>query len=312
MSDKLTGVILAAGRGNRIQPLNLLRPKPLLPVANKPIMQYQIEAMRGLGISDIVLVVGYLQEEVRRYFGEGEALGVRLHYAEQREAIGIAHAVGLLEDEIHTPFLLCLGDIFMEADDLGSMVRIFNERQAGAVLAVKREPVPEFIRRNFAVVTRPDGTVERVIEKPRHLVNDLKGCGIYLFSLAIFDAIRRTPRTAQRDEYEITNAIQILIDDGYPVYPAEVITWDMNITIARDLLECNCRQLARLGQNVLAGAGAEIHPGAKLKNVVVGNRARITAPVELCDCLVLDEVCLATPGRHERAIFTADAVLDCL
>ena len=87
-------------------------------------------------------------------------------------------------------------------------------------MATKEESDPEVIRRNFSLNLREDGTVARVIEKPRYTSNHLKGVGLYLFDTAIFDAVRRTPRTAMRDEYELTDSIQVFIDDGHPVRPA--------------------------------------------------------------------------------------------
>lgn len=286
-ASEFGGVILAAGVGSRIKPLSLSMPKPLLPVGNKPIMQYQIEEMKAVGIRDIVIVVGHLKDKIISYFGDGRRLGVRLAYVEQREALGIAHAVGQLEGFVQKPFLLWLGDIFFLPKDIGRMLREFRDRRACAVLAVKEEPDPERIRKNFAVLLHESGMVKRVVEKPRYLSSRLKGCGIYLFDLAIFDAIRRTPRTAMRDEYEITNSIQILIEDGFPVYPADVIEWDMNITFASDLLLCNRLQLRRVGASKIIHPTARIHPGAKVKGSVIGENVVIARPVRIEDSVVL-------------------------
>ena len=311
MTQTLTGVILAAGKGSRIQPLNLYMPKPLLPVCNKPIIQYQLEDMRRIGVRDVILVVGHLKEEIISYFGDGSALGLKIRYVEQQQTLGIAHAVAQLESQVDLPFILFLGDIFLVPKDLQVMERMFWERRAGAVLAVKREPNPEYIRRNFAVILHASGTVTRVIEKPRYLTNDLKGCGVYIFDLSIFDAIRRTPRTAQRDEYEITNSIQILIDDGFPVYPAEVIEWDMNITFACDLLECNRSQLQRLGQLCLVGQDAQIHPGATIQGSVLGDDVVVEHPILVKDSLVFSGTRITATQPVERMVLTPELSMDC-
>lgn len=311
MSQKLLGVVLAAGKGSRIQPLNLYMPKPLLPVCNKPIIQYQLQDMARIGVEDVIIVVGHLKEEIISYFGNGSFLGLRIRYVEQREALGIAHAVAQLENEVDSPFILFLGDIFLVPKNLQAMERMFWERRAGAVLAVKREKNPEYIRRNFAVILHASGTVTRVIEKPRYLTNNLKGCGVYIFDLAIFDAIRRTPRTAQRDEYEITNSIQILIDDGYPVYPAEVIDWDMNITFACDLLECNRNQLKRLGEPYLVGPHARIDPGAVLQGSVLGAGVTVDRPIVIKDSLVFPAVHINQSQDIERMLLTPDLAIHC-
>jgi len=311
LTQKLLGVILAAGKGSRIQPLNLYLPKPLLPVCNKPIIQYQLEDMRNIGVRDVIIVVGHLKEEIISYFGDGSSLGLRIRYVEQQETLGIAHAVAQLEHVVDSPFILFLGDIFLVPKDLQSMERMFWERRAGAVLAVKREKNPEYVRRNFAVILHASGTVTRVIEKPRYVTSDLKGCGVYIFDLAIFDAIRRTPRTAQRDEYEITNSIQILIDDGFPVYPAEVIDWDMNITFACDLLECNCNQLQRLAKPYLIGENTTIHPGAILEGSVLGDNVTVEHPIKIKDSLILSGSRVTSTQDLQRMLITPEVSIEC-
>ncbi len=311
MSQRLLGVILAAGKGSRIQPLNLYLPKPLLPVCNKPIIQYQLEDMRDIGVQEVIIVVGHLKEEIISYFGDGAALGLRIRYVEQKETLGIAHAVAQLENEVNSPFILFLGDIFLVPKNLQVMERMFWERRAGAVLAVKREENPEYVRRNFAVILHASGTVTRVIEKPRYVTTDLKGCGVYIFDLAIFDAIRRTPRTAQRDEYEITNSIQILIDDGYPVYPAEVIEWDMNITFACDLLECNRSQLRRLGKPHLIGRDVRMPAGVTLERSVVGDGVTLDTAIAVRDSLIFSGVRVSADDDIECMLLTPDVSIDC-
>lgn len=287
------GVILAAGVGTRIRPLSLSIPKPLLPVCNKPIIQYQIEEMKKIGIEDIIIVVGHLKNKIREYFKDGKKFGVNISYVEQKEALGIAHAVGQLENYIQRPFLLWLGDIFFIPKNIDLFLRVYKEKQACAVLAVKKENDYQLLKKNFAVLLDEIGRVKRVIEKPRYLHNNamnLKGCGIYLFDLNIFDAIRRTPRTAMRDEYEITNSIQILIEDGFEVYPAEVIQWDMNITYAADLLSCNQFELKLLAKNSVIGDNCKIHPKAEIRHSAIGNNVKIKYPIRIENSAILDDV----------------------
>ena len=172
---------------------------------------------------------------------------------EQEKRLGIAHAVGQLEAYINRPFLLFLGDIFFELKDLRALFDGLEAQGASAVLAVREETDPDAVKRNFSVILREDGTVRRVIEKPRQLPNMLKGCGLYLFDLAIFDAIRHTPRTAMRDEYELTDSIQILIDYDYPVRVAPIVDWDINVTYIGDLIRCSTHVLRKSGVSHLIG-----------------------------------------------------------
>lgn len=303
-NKKIVGAILAAGKGNRIKPLNLEFPKPLLPVCNQPIMAYHIQEMKDLGIKEVYIVIGHLGTKIKRYFGTGKKLGIKITYVKQKERLGIAHAVGQLEKHIKYPFLLYLGDIFYVSRNLKKMVTIFRKNGAGGVLAVKKEKDPELIKRNFSPIMGKGNRVKRVIEKPRYISNDFKGCGIYLFDLPIFDAIRNTPRTAMRDEYEITNSIQLLIDYGYPVYAAEVVSWDMNITFAQDLLECNLEQLKRLKKRKLIDSTAKIKDPKLVKNSVIGAGVVITQPISIINSVVFPGVKINKGGEILNSIVT--------
>lgn len=308
--DDITGVILSAGLGTRIKPLSFDTPKPLLPVCNKPIMQYQIEAMKSIGINDFIIVVGYLKEKIIEYFGDGSSLGVNIRYIEQEKALGIAHAVGQLESHINGPFILFLGDIFTLHKDLNELIETFRRRNSSMVLVVKRENNPEFIKRNFAIQMDRSGAVKRVIEKPRYTFNDLKGCGIYLFDLPIFDAIRRTPRTALRDEYEITNSIQILIEDGYKVHVADVVEWDMNVTVPEDLLECNLRLLEKMPDGHVIGENVQLPKGTKIINSVIGNNVKVMSPIQISDSVILSNVSIDSDKDIKRSLISTRSVID--
>lgn len=314
---EITGVVLAAGLGSRIKPLSFDTPKPLLPVCNKPIMQYQIEAMAAIGITSVIVVVGHLKEKIIGYFGDGAWLGVRIRYIEQEKALGIAHAVGQLEPHIDGPFLLFLGDIFMIYKDLPRLLKAFDRKGASAVLVVKKEESPDAIKRNFAIQMNRNGSVKKVIEKPRYAINDMKGCGIYLFDLPVFDAIRRTPRTALRDEYELTNSIQILIEDGYKAYVADVVDWDMNVTVPEDLLECNLRFLKGSASASMIGNNVVLAPGTEVINSVIGDNVRVCRPIRICDSVILPGVSINGAGDISRRLISmhssagrgADAIL---
>lgn len=309
--DKIIGVILAAGRGARMEPFSSRYPKPVLPICNKPLLVYQIEAMREIGIEDIIIVVGYKGYEVTRILGDGEKYGVRIQYVDQESTLGIAHAVGKLERYVKSPFLLFLGDIFFFTSDLRVMVDMLEHESATCVLAVKVEEDPEAIKRNFAIMLNEDRTVRRVIEKPRYTQNKLKGCGLYLFDLPIFDAIRRTPRTAMRDEYEITESIQLLIDDYPPVRVAEVVEWDVNLTNPADLLKVNLFYLNRLAKGTVIGKDAKIHAGAHLENTVVGDRASVTHPIRITNSVIFEDACVNSESSVDGFIFTPDSTIDC-
>ncbi len=310
-TDSFVGVVLAAGHGTRMLPFSEMLPKPLLPVANETLIEKHIKCMKSLGITEILILIGHKGYEIARVLGDGSRLGVKIRYVEQTERLGIAHAVGTLEPYIDKPFLLILGDIFFRASDLGRMFRIFSEQHGGAVLAAKVEDDPLAIQKNFSITLSDDGFVTRVIEKPRYTTNKLKGVGVYLFDMTVFDAIRQTPRTAMRDEYEITHTIQVMIDNGSPVRVADAILHDVNITSPADLLRCNLGELGRLSASSLVGADASIHKGVQLVDSVVGSNVAITEPIAMKRCLVLDETRIESPSGFDGFILTPQFKIDC-
>jgi NDP-sugar pyrophosphorylase family protein len=281
------GVILAAGVGSRIRPLSVDYPKPLLPVLNKPIIEHQIESLRDARIRECFVVCGHLQDRLEEALGTGSSIGVDIRYVRQDKPLGIAHALSKVEPFVDKPFVLFLGDIFFTGVDLPRMIQLFENRGASAVLAAREEPHEEYLRRNYAVMLHESGMVRRVVEKPRHARTNLKGIGVYLFDLPIFDAVRRTPRTAMRDEYELTSSIQILLEDGYPVFHAPMTGWDMNITTIEDLWRCNRQLMQSHGCENVIGRDVDVHPGATVRDSVIGDGVSIRHPIRLSRAVVL-------------------------
>jgi dTDP-glucose pyrophosphorylase len=305
------GVILAAGRGRRMAPFSESYPKPLLPICNKPIIVHHIEIMRSLGMTELIILVGHKGFEISKVLGDGSGLGVSLRYVEQTSMLGIAHAVGCLESYIDRPFLLLLGDIFFVPGDMQSMFSRFAEQAGGAVLGTKEEFDPLAIRRNYAIQLNQEGFATRVIEKPRHATNRLKGVGIYLFDLPIFDAIRRTPRTAMRDEYEITDSIQVLIQDGYPVRPANCVIEDVNLTVPADLLRCNLVHASRTPGQSFLGANNHLNALAQIRNTILGVNVTVKHPIRIVNSLIFDNSCVDSTRDLEHFIITPETMVDC-
>ena len=180
----------------------------------------------------------------------------------------------------------------------------------GEILATAfNRDAAEAIKRNFSVILNDDQSVRRVIEKPRKVPNRLKGCGLYMFDDRIFEAVRRTPRTAMRDEYELTDSIQILIDYEYPVYTAPVVNWDINLTFIGDLIRCCTHELSKKGITSLVGERCSIAEGTTLINTVVGNDVTIEHPVTLTDCVLLDHAVLTTNDSLTRVVVSPEAIL---
>ena len=311
LGTKFVGAILAAGHGARMQPFSERYPKPLLPVCNKPVIAHQIEIMRSLGIREVVILVGHKGYEIARVLGDGSQLGVQIRYVEQKQMLGIGHAVGLLEPFIAQPFLLFLGDIYFIPSNLPLLFEIFERQGPGGVLGTIEEHDPESIKRNFAILLRKDGSIARVVEKPRHAPNALKGVGIYLFDPVLFDAIRRTPRTALRDEYELTDAIQVMIDDGNPVRPANVVAQDINLSTPADLLRANLLHAAQIDPASAVGAHVSLHPGAEIRNSVLGPNVQVRHPIVISHSLIFEGTNVTAESSFERLILTPEGAYDC-
>jgi len=232
----VTGVILAAGRGERLSPLTNVCPKSLLCVDGEPIMLCQLKAMSEAGVNDVLVVVGHLKEQIIAAFQDGSSLGIKIRYVEQQEITGIVRALQEIEPYIETPFLLLLGDIVCDFRSLSSFLDKWRSHSGASVIAVKRDQEAEELARNYRVELNPGGRV--VHAQGEHLRYANRGCcgyGIYLFDLAIFDAIRCTPRTAIHNEYELSEAIEVLIRWGYPVFGEEIPGRILNVTVPEDL-----------------------------------------------------------------------------
>ncbi|NOS99843.1 MAG: NTP transferase domain-containing protein [Phycisphaerales bacterium] len=305
------GVILAAGRGTRMAPFSDRYPKPLLPILNKPLICHQIEYLRDMGAGRIVVVIGHLGHEIAQHLGRGEAFGVQIDYVEQRDSLGIAHAVMQLEPHIQRPFAMLLGDIYFDMDrSIDPLARMRDESAAG-LLAIMNEPDAVALRRNFAVHMDENRRVLRVVEKPRFPRTHWKGCGLYVLDVSFFDAVRRTPRTAGRNEYEITDAIQIFIDDGARVIACDMVSIDINLTYPYDVLLANLHALRTAGLDNAVAPGAKIDPSANLHQCVIGAGARIGPGASLRHVVVMPNSVVSTREPIDRTVITVDQMVDC-
>ena len=306
------GAILAAGEGSRMGLFGSDVPKPLAPVCNKTLIAYQLEAMRDLGMSDVHILVGRRGGQIEQAIGDGSKYGLRVRYAEQQERTGLARAVGELESCVNAPFVLMLGDIFFESSKLDEILLEFENSGGAAAIAVKHETDAEALKKNFSVKINDDGNVIEVVEKPRDTTETLKGCGIYVFDTAIFEAIRITPRSPLREEHELTDSLQVLIDGGHVVRAAAVVDWDVNLTYVDDLIECNVHQLRRLNKSSLVGADCTLDDSVELVDSVVGDRVTISGPARLERCVVTSDTSLSTTGDQREwnnAVITPAGVL---
>jgi glucose-1-phosphate thymidylyltransferase len=239
------GLILSGGRGTRLRPLTYTSAKQLVPIANKPVLFYGIEALADAGIRDIGIVVGDTQSEIRAAVGDGSRWGVRVTYIEQDAPRGLAHAVKISQGFIGTdPFVMYLGDNLLNKG-ITQFVQEFTRDRPSAQILLAKVPDPQM----FGVAELREGRVVRLVEKPKEYIGDLALVGVYLFGPVVFESVGRI-RPSFRNELEITDAIQDLIDHGLTVRPQIVDGWWKDTGKLEDMLEANRLILETLEQRV--------------------------------------------------------------
>ena len=216
----MKAVILAAGQGTRLRPVTLTMPKPLVPVANQPLIAYAIGVLKNSGLTEIGIVVNDMSSPIVKQLGDGTDLGVRLTYIVQEEQLGLAHAIRLCHDFVgDEPFAVFLGDNIFQ-DKLEGLLRDFVTSKNEAAISLVNVPDPE----RFGIAFVEDDKIVEVVEKPANPTSNLAICGVYLFRSSIFDAISKI-KPSRRNELEITDAIQQLIAEGKRVLPYVLRGW---------------------------------------------------------------------------------------
>ena len=241
----MKALILSGGKGTRLRPITHTSAKQLVPVANKPILFYAIEAVRDAGINDIGIVVGDTHEEIREAIGTGEKWGVRVDYILQKAPLGLAHAVKVSRDYLgDEQFVMFLGDNLIK-DGISSLVEEYKASGANSQILLAHVPNAQ----EFGVAELEGGRVVRLIEKPPDPPSDLALVGVYMFDSNIFEAVDGIKPSA-RGELEITDAIQYLIDHGYRVESHTISGWWKDTGKLEDMLEANRMMLDALEPDI--------------------------------------------------------------
>jgi bifunctional UDP-N-acetylglucosamine pyrophosphorylase/glucosamine-1-phosphate N-acetyltransferase len=298
----MQAIILAAGEGSRMRPLTSKRPKVMLPVCGKPILEQIVLRAKQAGVESFVFVVGYGADAVKLHFGDGSNFGVRIDYTVQNRQLGTGHALLAAEAKAEDRFIVLNGDVLPDAESLKSMTSI-----KGNAVAARRVPDPS----RYGVFLCDDGHMKSVVEKSKTPPSDLANAGIYLFDRAIFDALENTGMS-ERGEYELTDGLNALASkEKTKIKIIELKDW---IEVGRpwDILAAN----EKLMPNVRAHIEGEIEPGATLKGMVSVGRGTvvrtgsyIVGPVvigEDCDigpnCYIRPSTCLGKNVRVGNAV----------
>ena len=282
----MKAIILTAGEGTRMRPLTITKPKTMLQVGGKPILQYNIESLRDAGINDITLVVGYHEEVIRNHFKDGTDFGVKIKYVTQEQRLGTAHAIGSTRENVSGKFIILNGDIIVDPILITHLMDSYNSKKARSMLVLTEVDDPS----SFGVVELEGERIIRIVEKPpkEEAPSNLINAGIYLFDDEIFDAIDLTHKSL-RGEYEITDSIQIQMDNGEDVLGLKSKNNWIDIGRPWELLDVNEHFLKDLETDIQGEIedGVTIHgPVVIGKNSIVRSGCYIMGPVyigENCD-----------------------------
>jgi UDP-N-acetylglucosamine diphosphorylase/glucosamine-1-phosphate N-acetyltransferase len=292
----MKAVILAAGGGVRLQPITLTRPKHLIKVGGKPILERCLNTLKASGVNEAVIVVHYMADVIRDYFGDGEKFGLKIEYVEQKRMLGTGNAVGVAEPYVKDDFLLVYGDLLFTAEALKKVIGLHRKEKPAATMAVVPVENPE----DYGIVEFEDEThVKRIIEKPsrKEAPTNLANAGIYAFSTEIFEKIKETSASA-RGEWEITDALSLLLKGEKPVSAAKISREDwFDIGRPWDLLEANRWMLMRMEHKVCGC----VEDGAHLIGpVTVAETARVRSGAYIEGPAFIDEESDVGPNCYIR------------
>jgi glucose-1-phosphate thymidylyltransferase len=308
----MKAVILAAGEGRRLEPLTETRPKPMLPVANRPLLEHVVESVVAAGIEEVVLVVGYKRERIQSHFGDGDDWGIDIEYAVQNKQLGTGHAVLQAERSIEGTFVVLNGDRIIDPSVVERAVDADDDGET--LLAVTRTDDPS----GLGVVETDGDHATGIVEKPpqHEITSEVVNAGVYRFEPGVFDVIRDTETTG---ELAITATLNRLAAAGDVRVLRYRGAW-LDVSYLWDLLSVNASLLnggprdvpgtARVGKNAVVtdgvavgsdarvgasatvlsgtaiGENVRIGPNAVLDNAVVLSDATVGAGVVLRDCVV--------------------------
>ncbi|WP_323677102.1 sugar phosphate nucleotidyltransferase [Halorubellus sp. PRR65] len=319
----MKAVVLAAGEGRRLTPLTNRRPKPMLPIAGKPLLEYVLEAIADAGLDEVVFVVGYARDRIQTHFGDGDDWDVDVEYVVQEKQLGTAHAVAQTEAVVDDAFVVLNGDRIIDPSAVTS-VRDRLERDGGAVMTVTRASDPGA----YGVVELDGDRVVGIEEKPREATSELINAGIYGFERTVFDAIRETP-TDDTGERGIPDTLAAFVDDGdvravrYGGLWEDVShLWDVTRVTGNVLdrdgstNEGSVAASAHVAAPVHVGAGTSVDANATVKrgcslgeNVSIGANAVLSNAVVLADAVVEDGAVVRDAVVAENAHVGAGATV---
>ena len=278
-------VVLAAGEGKRMRPLTAQRPKVMLPIANRPMMEHLVLAARDAGITEFIFVVGYYEREIRNHFGDGSALGVKITYVTQRHQLGTADALRSTAGLVNGKFLLLNGDMVLQSDDIRELC---NEKAPCVGIHQTDHP------KDYGVVTIEGDRITGLEEKSEEPKSNLVNAGAYLFEPDIFDLLSEI-KISGRGEFELTDALEVYIREG--TLTAHPLNYWLDVGQPWDLLDANEALIASMHheQHGIIEDGCTIP-----ETVSIGKGTIIRAGTYIEGSCVIGENCIIGPHAYIR------------
>ena len=306
----MKGIILHGGHGTRLRPLTHTGPKQLLPIANKPMSEYCLEAIRDCNITEIAIIVGGVgSEKVKEYYGNGEKFGVKITYVEQDEPQGIAHAIKLCREFIQEEkFLVFLGDNIIQKS-ISKLKENFENSSFDATLLLCEVDNPS----RFGIADLKDGKITKIMEKPKNPPTNFAVTGIYFLTPKIFEIIDNL-KPSWRNEFEITDALQILLEKNNNISYDIITDYWKDTGTPDDIINANAQILENIsnkkfindestdidsdcfvimpsiiGKNCRIKKNVKIGPYASIgDNTVISSNVKIENSIIMSDCIIRD------------------------
>ncbi len=322
----MKAVVLAAGKGTRMRAVSLGLPKILLPLGETTIGDNLISGLKDAGVSEILFIVGYMEKQVTRHFGDGASVGVSIHYVRQEKALGTGHAASLARDFVSGDpfFFVAYGDIATPAENCADLVGAFREHSPEAIISTYRVKDPS----KGAAVYVEDGYMKRLVEKPARgaSTTHFDNAGIYVFTPKVFEMLDRIG-LSPRKEYELTDALTLLVEHGFKVKAHELSGFWSNVSSPEDLLGINMLVVDRLRKRhppkprkIVVGVAvsplAVVSPDATLGQCDIGDysiiagRARIMDGARLRHAIVCQGAVVGEGAQLSRVLVRPRTVVE--
>ena len=266
----MKAVVLAAGEGQRLRPLTYTRPKHMIQIAGKPLLEHLLATLKEAGFKDIVMIVNYKAERIKEYFGDGSKFSLKIEYVRQKEIRGTANAFGLAEKKVSGNFLAVYGDLLITSNAVNAALKLSEKEKPAVTMTILHVERPE----EYGVIKVDGNRVTGIVEKPSAEVaaGNPINAGVYVFSPEIFETIKQT-KDSPRGEQEITDSVRMLIEEKKKVVAAEISSEEWrDVGRTWDLLEANAHVLMKTKPKILGKVEENVHLA---NSVFVAEHARV-------------------------------------